>query len=107
MGVKANFSEKGWVTKEKGDNTVTIEVMELEKVKKQIIETIENETIDVSDDTDSEEIMEAVEIAPTITEVEEIKVVTKLSMPSRKMKVKISNELLQELENMQINFKLN
>ncbi|MBF01872.1 MAG: DNA polymerase III subunit alpha [Flavobacterium sp.] len=94
-------------TKEKGENTVTIEVMELEKIKKQIIETVEDETIDVSDDTDSEEALESVAIAPTIKEVEEIKVVTKLSMPSRKMKVKISNELLQELESMQINFKLN
>ena len=94
-------------TKEKGENTVTIEVMELEKIKKQIIETVEDETIDVSDDTDSEEALESVAIAPTIKEVEEIKVVTKLSMPSRKMKVKISNELLQELESLQINFKLN
>ena len=94
-------------TKEKGENTVTIEVMELEKIKKQIVETVEDETIDVSDDTDSEEALESVAIAPTIKEVEEIKVVTKLSMPSRKMKVKISNELLQELESMQINFKLN
>ena len=41
------------------------------------------------------------------TEVEEINVVTKLSMPSRKLKIKISNELLVELEKMQINFKLN
>ena len=79
----------------------------MEKIKKQIIETVEDETIDVSDDTDSEEALESVAIAPTIKEVEEIKVVTKLSMPSRKMKVKISNELLQELESLQINFKLN
>jgi DNA polymerase-3 subunit alpha len=28
-------------------------------------------------------------------------------MPSRRLKVKISNELLVELEKMQINFKLN
>jgi len=28
-------------------------------------------------------------------------------MPSRKLKVKISSELLQELEKMQVNFKLN
>ena len=41
------------------------------------------------------------------TEIEEIQVVTKLVMPSRKLKIKISNELLQELERMQINFKLN
>ncbi len=40
-------------------------------------------------------------------EIEEIKVVTKLSMPSRKLKIKISHELLVELEKMQINFKLN
>jgi DNA polymerase-3 subunit alpha len=41
--------------------------------------------------------------------VEEIKVVTKLTMASRKLKkkIKISNELLMELEKMQVNFKLN
>ena len=93
--------------KEKGDNPITIEVMEIEKVKRQIVEVIENETIDVSDETESDEELLPVEIEPTVTEVEEIKVVTKLSMPSRKMKVRISNELLQELESMQINFKLN
>ena len=42
-----------------------------------------------------------------VEEIEEIKVVTKLTMPSRKLKIKISNELLVELEKMQINFKLN
>jgi DNA polymerase-3 subunit alpha len=40
-------------------------------------------------------------------EVEEIKVVTKLTMASRKLKIKNSNELLMELEKMQVNFKLN
>jgi DNA polymerase III subunit alpha len=40
-------------------------------------------------------------------EKEEIVVKTKLSMPSRKLKVKISSELLQELERMQLSFKLN
>ena len=42
-----------------------------------------------------------------VTEIEEIKVITKLEMPSRKLKIKISNELLTELEKMQLNFKLN
>ena len=41
------------------------------------------------------------------TEKEEILVKTKLVMPSRKLKVKISSELLQELERMQLSFKLN
>jgi DNA polymerase-3 subunit alpha len=40
-------------------------------------------------------------------EKEEIVVKTKLSMPSRKLKVKISSELLQELDKMQVSFKLN
>jgi DNA polymerase-3 subunit alpha len=35
----------------------------------------------------------------SVVEVEEIKVVTKLTMASRKLKIKISNELLMELEN--------
>ena len=38
---------------------------------------------------------------------EEVIVKTRLTMPSRKLKIKISNELLSELEKMQINFKLN
>jgi len=95
----------------KGDNAVTFEIMELEKIKK-IIETapvfVENEEevfIEENEDSETLELNEP-EIN-TVTEIEEIKVVTKLSMPSRKLKIKISNELLQELEKMQINFKLN
>jgi DNA polymerase-3 subunit alpha len=42
-----------------------------------------------------------------VTDVEDIQVVTKLTMPSRKLKVNISNELLQELEKLQVSFKLN
>jgi DNA polymerase-3 subunit alpha len=42
----------------------------------------------------------------SVVEVEEIKVVTKLTMASRKLKIKISNELLMELEKMQVNFEL-
>lgn len=81
--------------------------MELEKVKRQVVENVEEESIDVSDEANDDAEIENIEIAPNITEIEEIKVVTKLTMPSRKMKVKISNELLQELESRQINFKLN
>jgi DNA polymerase-3 subunit alpha len=91
----------------KGDNTVTFEIMELEKIKR-IVETatefVENEEESFVDE--NEEAVEASE-TKTVTEVEEIKVVTKLSMASRRLKVQISNELLFELEKMQINFKLN
>jgi DNA polymerase-3 subunit alpha len=95
----------------KGDNQVSFEIMELEKVKK-LVETVteidENEDVvfdDSPDDLDSAD-DEPVKVAQ-VTEVEEIKVVTKVTMPSRKLKIKISNELLHELEKMQINFKLN
>lgn len=91
----------------RGDNTVSFEIMELEKIKRIVeatAEFVENEEESFVDE--NEEGTELAEIKP-VTEVEEIKVVTKLSMPSRKLKVQISNELLFELEKMQINFKLN
>jgi DNA polymerase-3 subunit alpha len=91
----------------KGDNTVSFEIMELEKIKRIVETTPDFETDEEETFADSEE--ETAEVSETkqVTEVEEIKVVTKLAMPSRKLKVQISNELLFELEKMQINFKLN
>jgi DNA polymerase-3 subunit alpha len=98
----------------KGDNTVSFEVMELEKTKRLVAVApveLENEEVAFVDENDNSE-METLEIPDTnavakVEEVEEVKVVTKLTMPSRKLKIKISNELLVELEKMQINFKLN
>jgi DNA polymerase-3 subunit alpha len=97
----------------KGDHQVTIEVLELEKRKKEVVSEIqafeatddENEEELVLDEVNEDEEQTATVVETTI--VEEIVVVTKLSMPSRKLKIQISNELLQELEAMQINFKLN
>ena len=94
-----------------GDHQVTFEVMELETIQKQIdvipqtIEIDENEIIVDEDDAILENENTAVIIEKEI--VEETKIITFLSMPSRKLKIKISNELLVELEKMQINFKLN
>jgi DNA polymerase-3 subunit alpha len=88
----------------KGDNQVTMEVMELELVKRMIATEV---VVESEEDAASDNEEEVAENAVLETEVEEIQVVTKLIMPSRKLKIKISNELLQELENMQINFKLN
>ena len=75
--------------------------MELEKVKR-VVEA----PLVVEDDAVVEEVLEDAEI-DIPEEKEEIRVVTKLSMPSRKLKVNISAELLQELEKMQLNFRLN
>ncbi|HSD07440.1 DNA polymerase III subunit alpha, partial [Flavobacterium sp.] len=91
----------------KGDNTVTFEIMEVERVKKMV--PIANEFEENENGSFEEENEETSEVLETkqVTEVDEVKVITKLSMPSRKLKVQISNELLFELEKMQINFKLN
>ncbi|MES2545517.1 MAG: DNA polymerase III subunit alpha [Bacteroidota bacterium] len=91
----------------KGDNAVGFEVLEVEKNIRQIeavpIEIAEELVLDENGDVFESE--NAVAIIPEATE--EIKVITKLEMASRKLKIKISNELLVELEKMQINFKLN
>jgi len=95
----------------KGDNTVTFEIMELEKVKIQV-ESVpviaEAEEVSFIEDSEDSEVLESELPEMTVaTEIEETKIITRLSMPSRKLKIKISNELLQQLEQLQINFKLN
>jgi DNA polymerase III subunit alpha len=106
----------------KGDNTVTFDILELEKIKR-IVETIPEvtkieEKIEPAlfdDETSDEPVIFTDElsedeepiVAETIEEVEETEVITRISMPSRKLKIKISNELLSELEKMELNFKLN
>ncbi|CAM3794274.1 DNA polymerase III subunit alpha [Flavobacterium branchiophilum] len=97
-----------------GDNTIAFEVLEMETVK-----TIVEITSDNLDTTDDDEVVVEDEAAddddviliPTKTtttkEVEEVKVITKLDMNSRKIKINISSNLLSELEKLQVNFKLN
>jgi len=107
-------------SKFKGDNLVTFEVLELEKIKTFIntstaIQAIvlpepdnEEENSDYEDDDENEDAPEETpkEIAVQ-EEKEEIVIKTKLEMPSRKLRVHISNELLDELDKIQVNFKLN
>ncbi len=92
----------------RGDHTVDFEVMELETIKKQmeIAAPIMLDPEEVLLEDDDLLIQESSELSAT-AELEETKIITRLSMPSRKLKIKISNELLQELEKMQLNFKLN
>ena len=83
--------------------------MELEKIKR-IVETPLPELPEMESDTfdgDEESIEASAAEVIVTTEVEETRVITKLEMPSRKLKIKISKELLYELEKMQVNFKLN
>ena len=85
----------------KGDHSVAFEIMETEQIRRVVETPIEPVADDVLPETDVE--IEEVEVAET----EETRIVTKLSMPSRKVKIKICPELLDELDRMQVNFKLN
>lgn len=87
----------------RGDHSVMFEVMELEKVTRQVaITSAVGDAEEMVDGEMQDEITDTV-----VADVEDVQVVTKLTMPSRKLKINISNELLQELERMQVNFKLN
>ena len=99
-----------------GDNPVSFEVIETEIIEKpqEVIkptqpviilnneEEIDIENLDVNDTIDEEELVENEVIA-----VDQVRRITTLEMPSRKLKVKITKELLDELTQIQINFKLN
>ena len=94
-----------------GDFNVTFEVLELEKVKRfvkreiEIDDELQDETeIDSDDEVDS---VAEIVVENQIEEIEETIIKNKLEMPSRKLKINISKELLEGLEKMQINFKLN
>jgi DNA polymerase-3 subunit alpha len=110
----------------KGNNPVTFDVVELETVIKPIEKVpeivkvepktemplfddeIPEETVIFSDEfSDDDELSMEESISDTESSAEETKVITRISMPSRKLKIKISNELLMELEKLQVNFKLN
>ena len=98
-----------------GINQVTFEVMEIEKITikaesisvKEVLPMENERDIDI-DNLDIETEVEEEEITQQETkEIDQFKVVNSLVMPSKKLKVKISNELLNELERLQVNFKLN
>jgi DNA polymerase III subunit alpha len=102
-----------------GDKQVDFEVVETEVIKK----AVDNFTIPtqissnelLEDDLELED--EIVEIETEIedeitsetskTEIEEVLKITSLEMKSRKLKVKISKELLEELDKLELKFKLN
>ncbi len=94
---------------DRGVGEVIFEVMEIEKINKQIevsldeitevVDVILDENGDVSENDTTQTLI--------INDVQETIIVNRITMKSKKLKIKISNELLDELEKMQINFKLN
>ena len=88
----------------KGENTVAFEIIEQEKIKK-ITEIVSKVEVDEEVTFDAEN-LENIDIEIPAIEIEN-QIITKVTLPSRKLKIKISNELLQELEKMELNFRLN
>jgi DNA polymerase-3 subunit alpha len=97
-----------------GDHQVSFEIVETEKkmvkspLKKVEIDLSEaEERHEIEQDVASEEELENEIPLEITTELEEIRVLTKLSMNSRKVKVNICYELLQQLEKVELSFRLN
>lgn len=90
----------------KGDNTVTFEIVEFDKTRK-IPEIVPKLVITDEESFEAEtESPEEVEMEIPVLEVE-TQIATRVSLPSRKLKIRISTELLIELEKMGLSFKLN
>jgi DNA polymerase-3 subunit alpha len=87
-----------------GEFNVNFEILELEKVKRQVERKAEFDEEFISDEEESSEILV---VESQLEEIEETIIKNKLEMPSRKLKIAISRPLLEELEKKQINFKLN
>ncbi|HAT79864.1 MAG TPA: DNA polymerase III subunit alpha [Flavobacterium sp.] len=110
----------------KGNNSVVFDILELETEIKQVEkqtqtdrieentsavlfdDEIPDETVVFSEDfSDDEDLNIEQTIAEAETTIEETKVITRISLPSRKLKINISHELLMELEKMEVDFRLN
>ncbi|WP_395052019.1 hypothetical protein, partial [Flavobacterium sp.] len=65
-------------------------------------EDIDIENLDVNENLEEEDVIENAPIA-----TEQVRKITSLDMSSRKLKIKISKELLEELENLEVEFRLN
>ena len=105
-----------------GDKQVDFEVIETEVVKQTIdtsvvktqpiLNAIDEDTderieIEMEELDNESEPSDETPITAEKTYLDEVKKVTTLEMKSRKLKVRISKDLLEELEKMQINFRLN
>ncbi len=103
----------------KGENQLNFEIIETEIIKKNIqnipIKMEPNLDLSFDNDLQNEDVLNELDIAEnenlilenSTSEIEEIRKKTSLEMNSRSLKIKISKELLEELEKMQIDFRLN
>lgn len=89
----------------KGENSVSFEIVEFDKTKK-VPEVAPIKMDAVDEENFDAENLEEIEMEIPIVAVES-QAITKVTLPSRKLKINISTGLLQELEKLGLNFKLN
>ena len=92
--------------KHQGDHQLAFEILETEKVIKNLPQNASPKNVDADEDLE-EELTDEETNMDLPMETEEVKVLTKLAMNSRKVKINICYELLQELEKYNLNFRLN
>ncbi len=92
-----------------GDKFVNFEVVELEKILVAVknVNVPYDVNISVDDDIDSMDQEIDMDVLEVETEKEEYRVVNKVELNSRNSRVDITAELLEDLERIQVNFKLN
>ncbi|MDR0228956.1 MAG: DNA polymerase III subunit alpha [Flavobacteriaceae bacterium] len=104
-GIKALFDQY------QGDKQVSFEVFEIEKIIEQETMGLSNITIGEENDNEDGYISEDGEQEFLnnfdTTKKEEYRVVNRIEMNSKNSRIDISSDLLEELERLQVNFKLN
>jgi DNA polymerase III subunit alpha len=94
------------LSRHKGDHFLQFEVQEVEKV---IEEVVPAALVSQEPDADDEVVFTDEEVDAMVIEApkESSRVLTHLSLPSRKMKIRICSELLHELDGKRVHFRLN
>lgn len=94
------------LSRHKGDHFLQFEVQEVEKVIEEVVPAV---LVSREPDADDEGVFIDEEVDAVVIETpkESSRVLTHLSLPSRKMKIRICSELLHELDGKRVNFKLN
>ncbi|MGL4584841.1 MAG: DNA polymerase III subunit alpha [Flavobacterium sp.] len=89
-----------------GDSYVNFEILEIERIQKE--PTLITPVIRMNESDDDENAVDSFDEETEITvDVPEFKVVNRLEMTSRNSRVNITAELLEELEGLHVDFKLN
>ena len=95
--------------KNPGTKSVVFEVFELEEVQNRLQTQVVHKLLEDTTEDIQDDVLEEIEEKTPEIEVPDVQYVKKnlLEMPSKNMRIEISSDLLEELERMQVSFRLN